>query len=115
MRAFGLGVDGYRLVPFRTVATDPNVVPTGTVLFIPGLRGKLLHLPDGGTAYHNGYVFAADKGGSITGNHIDFFTGTEASNPAPGVVTSQAGKGFSALVVTDGSIGASLKSLHLER
>lgn len=37
--AYGLGVDGLRLVPFRTIAVDRNTFAIGTTLFIPALKG----------------------------------------------------------------------------
>ena len=70
---FGLGVDGYKLIPFRTLAVDPNVIKPGTVLYIPALDG--LRLPSG--EIHDGYFFAHDEGQGITGNRIDVFVGYE--------------------------------------
>ena len=71
---FGLGVDGYKLVPYRTLAVDLKVIRPGTVLYLPALDG--VRLPDG--ERHDGFVFAHDEGQSITGNRIDVFVGFES-------------------------------------
>ena len=71
---FGEGVLNYQLVPFRTIATDPLVIPHGTVIYIPEARGNKIKL-DGKIITHDGYFFAADRGGAIKENHIDIYTG----------------------------------------
>ena len=68
---YGIGSRNNPLVPFRSVATDPSVVPYGTVLYIPKAVGA--RLPDG--TKHDGYFIAADTGGAINGRHLDLFTG----------------------------------------
>lgn len=70
---FGLGARDYRLIPFRTLAVDPQVIPLGTVLYIPNLVG--IKLPSG--EVHDGFVFAHDTGMGIDGNRIDVFVGFE--------------------------------------
>lgn len=70
---YGLGDHGYKLIPFRTLAVDPRVIPLGTVLYVPDLVG--VRLPTG--ELHDGYVFAHDTGGGITGDRIDVFVGFE--------------------------------------
>ena len=70
---FGVAANGDALVPFRTIAVDPSVIPLGTVLYIPELVG--IKLPDGTT--HDGYVLAHDTGQGILGNRIDVFVGYE--------------------------------------
>jgi 3D (Asp-Asp-Asp) domain-containing protein len=71
--AYGIGEDGYRLIPFRTIAIDPKVIKLGTVLYLPALKG--IRLPSGET--HDGFVFAHDTGQGIDGNRIDVFVGFE--------------------------------------
>lgn len=71
---FGLGVDGYKLIPYRTLAVDPNVIKPGTVLYLPALDG--VRLPSG--EVHDGFLFAHDEGQGITGNRIDVFVGFES-------------------------------------
>jgi 3D (Asp-Asp-Asp) domain-containing protein len=68
---YGLGSRNNPLVPFRSIATDPKVIPYGTVLYIPKAVGA--KLPDGST--HDGYFMAADCGGGIKGLRLDLFTG----------------------------------------
>lgn len=46
-------------LPYYTVATDPDVIPTGTVFYIEGI----------------GKVRADDTGGAIKGNIIDYHIG----------------------------------------
>jgi 3D (Asp-Asp-Asp) domain-containing protein len=68
---YGLGSRNNPLVPFRSIATDPKVIPYGTILFIAKAAGA--KLPDG--TVHDGYFMAADCGGGIKGNRLDLFTG----------------------------------------
>ena len=70
---YGLAATGDRLVPYRTLAVDPEMVPLGTVLFIPSLVG--VRLPSG--EVHDGYFLAHDTGQGITGRRIDLFVGFE--------------------------------------
>lgn len=72
---FGLGVKGFKLVPFRTIAVDPTVVPIGSVLYIEAAKGVKFVNAKGSEEIHDGFFFAADVGGAIKGNHIDVFTG----------------------------------------
>ncbi len=67
----GLGVQGYHLLPFRSVAVDRDVVPIGTELYVPAAVGA--KLPDG--SVHDGRFWAHDVGGAINGKHLDLFTG----------------------------------------
>lgn len=67
----GLDARGCPLVPFRTAAVDPEVVPLGTVLDVPATRGMLL--PDG--TRHDGNWVAGDTGVSIKGGRIDLYGG----------------------------------------
>ncbi len=70
---------GCKVVPLRTVAIDPSLVPKRTILFIPQTVG--LPVPGGGT--HDGYWYASDTGGGIKGAMIDLFTGHGARSMAP--------------------------------
>lgn len=108
----GLGTAGFRLVPFRTVAVDPKFIPIGTVLFIPKLKGVTVKDEGGQPWVHDGYVFAADVGGEIKGNHIDFFTGRSKTNPAPEIITSSPRRPFEAKIVTEPQTIAELRRLH---
>jgi 3D (Asp-Asp-Asp) domain-containing protein len=78
---YGDGVRDFILVPFRTIAVDPATIPFGSLVYVPAARGSELRLPDGSTAVHDGYFFAADRGGAIKGTHIDVFVGMGKNNP----------------------------------
>ena len=115
---YGLGgTEKYRLIPFRSIAVDRSKIPWGTALYIPGLRGAAITLPDGSAAKHDGYVYAVDKGGQITGNHIDFFEGLprEIGTPvvAASVITSNPARTFSAYIVQDDDVVTYLRKLHV--
>ena len=69
--AFGVSHCETPLVPYRTVAVDASVIPLGSMIFVPRVRGLLL--PDGTT--HDGFFRAEDIGSSIRGERIDFFVG----------------------------------------
>lgn len=88
--AFGVGILGHNLHPYRSVAVDfvhlckqsnldfcqlsENEIKRrmiGSLLYIPRLRG--IELPNGLT--HDGYVCAQDVGGAIELDRIDLFVG----------------------------------------
>lgn len=79
-RPWGLGVGDLALVPFRSIATDPAVVPTGTRVYVAELDGVTMPgaAPWGGFV-HDGCVEAVDVGEGIRGKHVDFFSGTRAA------------------------------------
>ncbi|MSP59837.1 MAG: hypothetical protein EXR72_05760 [Myxococcales bacterium] len=65
----GRGVQNRALVPFRSVAVDPHLIPIGSPLFVPEVVG--LVLPDG--TVHDGCLRADDMGGAIKNRKLDFF------------------------------------------
>ena len=67
---------GCRVVPMRTMAVDPRVVPKGSIVFIKQTVG--LPLPGGGM--HDGLWYASDIGGAIKGQRIDLYTGSGAAS-----------------------------------
>lgn len=73
----GAGGTNYILFPYRTIAVDNRVIPYGTLIYIPEARGIQVSLKSGKKFTHDGYFFAADKGGAIKGNHIDVFQGVQ--------------------------------------
>jgi 3D (Asp-Asp-Asp) domain-containing protein len=55
------------LIPWRSVAVDPGLIPIGSRIFVPALCATPGH----------GWVIAADTGGAIIGRHLDLY------RPAP--------------------------------
>ena len=106
----GDGVRGYKLVPYRTIATDPAVVPTGSAVYLPSARGVEVRIDDQ-VVVHDGWFFAADVGGAIRGAHIDTFTGTTLRPRLPHV-TNRADQVVSAYVIDDPEVVAALRVLH---
>ena len=68
--AYGYGYENRPLVPFRTIAVDPEKIPLDSWIFIPQAKGALL--PDG--AIHDGFFRVLDVGSAIQGFRIDLFT-----------------------------------------
>jgi 3D (Asp-Asp-Asp) domain-containing protein len=109
---FGDGAGGFQVVPFRSVAVDPRLIPLGTVLYVPAARGVAITLPSGRKAVHDGYFFASDRGGGIRDNHIDVFVGHWAENPFPSFVASTPRRTFDAYVAADERVTPHLHRLH---
>ena len=107
---FGDGVRGYELVPYRTIATDPAVIPTGSAVYVPSARGVEVRVGKR-TLVHDGWFFAADVGGAIRGLHIDTFTGTQLRPGLP-QVTNTADERVDAFVIDDPAVVESLRRLH---
>jgi 3D (Asp-Asp-Asp) domain-containing protein len=82
--AWAIGANSGRLAPFRSVAVDPQVVPLGTILYVPELDGVRMpgKAPWGGFV-HDGCVVAEDRGGGIRGHSLDFFV---AKKPYSGAI-----------------------------
>ncbi len=108
---YGLGLNNQTLVPFRTIATDPTIIPTGTVLFIPKARGSEILLSDGTSFIHDGYFYAGDRGGAIKLNHIDVFTGIGITTHYFKFIGHTQEKTFEAYIVNNPSI---LKQILIE-
>ena len=72
---FGRGARRRTLVPFKSVAVDPRLIPLGEPLYIPEFDG--MRLPDG--TIHDGCVRADDTGGGIKKKKMDFFVMTYAN------------------------------------
>lgn len=66
---YGVGVQGYALVPFRSLAVDRRYLPIGHTVEMAELAG--MPLPGGGV--HDGCFVSVDGGGAIVGHHIDLF------------------------------------------
>ena len=108
---FGDGAGGYILAPLRTLAVDKSVIPIGTAIYIPEARGVRVTLPDGTRPLHDGYFFAADVGGAIGGQHVDFFLGFTENNPFDFVTSAASGK-FDAYRVTNEDTRKTLRAMH---
>ena len=108
---FGRGARVKEVVPYRTIAVDPKVVKYGSVIYIPGARGKAVTFESGAQSIHDGYFFAGDTGSAIIGNHIDVFTGTVKKQPFD-FVKSAASGAFEAYVIEDASTRNKLSTLH---
>jgi 3D (Asp-Asp-Asp) domain-containing protein len=67
---YGIGSTGCELVPFRTIAVDPNFVPHRSKVYIPEMKGA--RLPDG--TIHDGMFVATDRG-HFKGARVDLFVG----------------------------------------
>jgi membrane-bound lytic murein transglycosylase A len=81
-KGFVMGAAGC-LIPFFSVAADPRVYPAGTIIYVEGMEGKMIKMPDGRTVRHPGYFIVQDVGSAIKGKgRFDFFTGTRGPNDA---------------------------------
>jgi 3D (Asp-Asp-Asp) domain-containing protein len=109
---WGDGVNGYKLVPFRSIAVDKRYIPYGSVVFIPAMRGAKMALPTGGDIVHDGFFFAADTGKAIIGNHVDIYCGEVSTNCMPSVIKSNCKELFDAFLVDDSDIAEQLDRLH---
>lgn len=73
---WGISATMRPLQPFRTISVDPAVIKLGSMVYIAELDGLTMpgKSPYGGFV-HDGCVIAADVGGGIDGEHVDFFVG----------------------------------------
>lgn len=109
---YGDGLDDYILSPYRTFATDVTYITPGTALYVPAARGAKITTPTGRVITHDGYFFAADKGGAIKGTHIDVYIGTSKKAPFFPWIGSKESKTFKAYVVKDQKVIQELLELH---
>lgn len=94
----GCGVRNIPLMPFRTIAVDPRVIPIGSVVFAPELRGRSFR-HEGRDLVHDGYLFAGDRGGAIRGRHIDVFMTDGPETPFEDIFASTSSRTFEAHIV----------------
>ncbi len=73
---WGRGAAGTPITPLRTVAADTNVLPMGTVIYVPELDGLAVRpeVSNGGGTIDGCFV-VEDRGLRVRGEHIDIFTG----------------------------------------
>jgi 3D (Asp-Asp-Asp) domain-containing protein len=108
---YGNATANWWLVPWRTLATDTSVIPSGSVVYIPKADGRQVALPSGQVVTHDGYFLAADTGKGIIGNHVDLFSGPACKSTfVPGIGGEK--NRFTAVVVNRSEIAAHLKGLH---
>ncbi len=112
---YGDGLDDYILSPYRTLATDVTYITPGTALYIPKARGAKIKTRSGREIIHDGYFFAADKGGAIKGNHVDVYIGVSKSASFFPWIGSSETKTFEAFVVKDQKIIHELLQLHSQK
>lgn len=106
----GCGVRNLPLMPFRTIAVDPNVIPLESVIFVPELRGRHFTLNDR-EFIHDGYLFAGDRGGAIKGKHIDVFLIDDQYAPLEDLFASTDSRTFEAHVIdADDPMAAAVKA-----
>ena len=108
---YGEGTAGFLLVPYRSIAVDPDMIEIGSVIYIPDARGKSIVLPSGESIIHDGYFFAADVGGVIQDSHIDVFLGIATASPFP-FVQSRRDRTFSAFLIDNVQTTQILKASH---
>lgn len=87
--ATGQTINGKRscLVPYRSIAADPNFCKPGEVLYIPKVAKMKIKIPGTGKV-HDGHFVCQDTGGRIKGTKIDFFTGRHSPRDRANVFAS---------------------------
>jgi 3D (Asp-Asp-Asp) domain-containing protein len=103
---WGDGTSDCALIPYRTIAVDPERIPLGALVYVPAVRGVEFQL-DNKRYQHDGFFIAADTGGVIKGNKIDIFTGPEIDWDF-GQAVYRYGKKLTAYMSKDDRIRASL-------
>ncbi len=89
---WGLDSRGNSLIPYYSIAADPEILPYGTLVYIKEFDGY--KLPTGfttidGEAVHNGKFRVCDIGSLINDYHIDIFVGSKDNYLETGPVISQ--------------------------
>jgi hypothetical protein len=101
------------VLPFRTVAIKPgSPFDYGKVILVEQLKGRVVRLPDGSYARHDGLFFTGDTGSGIEGNHFDFYTGFgREAQPVEGILPSN-GATLKAVEVNSPELVDILNDLH---
>lgn len=74
--ADGTDVNGYKDYTPRIIASDPKVIPTGSIVYIEfPAEIRFQKTADGKNWDMNGWYTARDTGGAIKGKHVDLFCG----------------------------------------
>jgi 3D (Asp-Asp-Asp) domain-containing protein len=110
----GANETSYILFPYRTIAVDKTLIPYGTLIYIPAARGIQVSLKSGKKFTHDGYFFAADKGGAIKGTHIDVFEGVEKVPAFSKFVKSTPKGTFKAYIVKNDQLREMVEQGHFK-
>jgi 3D (Asp-Asp-Asp) domain-containing protein len=70
---WGRGASGNAISPLRSVAADTQILPIGTVIYIPELDG---------IEGSDGCFVVEDRGMKVQGEHVDIFTGEPSKTAA---------------------------------
>jgi 3D (Asp-Asp-Asp) domain-containing protein len=73
---WGRGALGQAITPLWTAAVDDQVIPMGSIMYIPDYDGQPSDVAGGAT--HDGCFVAQDRGLKVKGKHVDIFTGRQA-------------------------------------
>jgi 3D (Asp-Asp-Asp) domain-containing protein len=72
----GRGQSGNCIIPYVSIAADTEFNRSGTIIFLPAMRGKVVRLSNGQKKKHPGFFIIDDTGSAVVGhNKFDFFVG----------------------------------------
>ena len=108
---YGLGRDNLPLVPFRSVAVDPRLIPLWSRLYIPAAKGAVL--PSG--KRHDGIFTAVDIGDMIKHKKIDIFTSFGDQSRVFAAVGMQTGKLIEVFMLKRGQLLAQDADPEIEK
>lgn len=74
---WGRGATGKAITPLLSLAVDTSVIPLDTPIYIPEYDGVPRDAER--SSSHDGCFIAQDRGIRIKGNHVDIFTGHQAT------------------------------------
>lgn len=100
---WGRGAAGKPIFPLRSVAADTNVLPMGTVIYVPELDG---------IATSDGCFVVEDRGLRVQGEHVDIFTGRPATTA---ILNEEVPSNQGVTVVVDAPKCARLSQAHSAR
>ena len=110
---FGEGTNGYMIIPYISIAVDPEIIPYGTLIYIPKTRDLKVKMPSGKEFKLTGYFFSSDRGGLIQKNHIDFYIGPYHKSVLDPIATADEADTFTAYVIdNDKALTDTFKLLH---
>lgn len=117
---FGLGINNYFLVPYRTMAVHLKKdtvlkLQRGDVIYIKDVTNNIITDPYTGKKFrHDGYFFVGDVGGKVKDDHADTFCGFKKNCLPPFTGGSDDIHVLStAQVITDPAVKEKLKRMHL--